>query len=67
MSYFFSLVITGFFLCVVVPEKDTAGNLKSVSTETREILEELNRDYKAPEIKDEGRKVADKFNAVSEF
>jgi hypothetical protein len=35
--------------------------------ETREILEELNRDYKAPEIKEEERKVADKFNAVSEF
>ena len=53
--------------CVIVPEKDTAGNLKSVSMETREILEELNRDYKAPEIKEEERKVADKFNAVSEF
>jgi hypothetical protein len=55
------------FLCVVGPEKDTAGNLKSVSVETREILEELNRDYKAPEIKEEEKKVADKFNAVSEF
>jgi len=55
------------FFCVIVPEKDTAGNLKLVSMETREILEELNRDYKAPEIKEEERKVADKFNAVSEF
>lgn len=67
MSYFFALVITGYFFCIIVPEKDTAGNLKTVSMETREILEELNRDYKAPEIKEEERKVADKFNAVSEF
>jgi hypothetical protein len=35
--------------------------------ETREILEELNRDYKAPATKEEEKKVADKFNAVSEF
>jgi hypothetical protein len=55
------------FFHVVEPEKDTAGNLKSVSMEAREILEELNRDYKAPEIKEEEKKVADKFNAVSEF
>jgi hypothetical protein len=54
------------FSCVVGPEKDTAGNLKTVSVETREILEELNRDYKPPEIKEEEKKVADKFNAVSE-
>lgn len=54
------------FSYVVVPEKDTAGNLKSVSMETREILEELNRDYKIPDVKEEEKKVADKFNAVSE-
>ncbi|KDR06370.1 peptidyl-prolyl cis-trans isomerase-like 2 [Zootermopsis nevadensis] len=47
-----------------VPEKDTAGNLKSVSMETREILEELNRDYKIPDVKEEEKKVADKFNAA---
>lgn len=35
--------------------------------ETREILEELNRDYKAPEVKAEEKKVADKFNAVSDI
>lgn len=35
--------------------------------EAREILEELNRDYKPPEIKEEEKKVADKFNAVSEY
>lgn len=45
-------------------EKEFGGNLKSVSMETREILEELNRDYKAPEIKEEEKKVADKFNAA---
>jgi hypothetical protein len=50
---------------VVESDKDTCGNLKSVSMETREILEELNRDYKAPAIKEEEKKVADKFNAVS--
>jgi hypothetical protein len=61
------MVIIGYFFHVIGSEKDIAGNLKSVSMETREILEELNRDYKAPEIKEEDKKVADKFNAVSEF
>ncbi|KAJ4439457.1 RING-type E3 ubiquitin-protein ligase ppil2, partial [Periplaneta americana] len=46
------------------PEKDPAANLKSVSMETKEILEELNREYKAPEVKKEEKKVADKFNAA---
>jgi peptidyl-prolyl cis-trans isomerase-like protein 2 len=53
------------FFVVLESEKDVSGNLKSVSVETREILEELNRDYKAPAIKEEEKKVADKFNAVS--
>jgi hypothetical protein len=67
MSYFFALFYYWVFCHVIEPEKDAAGNLKSVSVETREILEELNREYKAPEIKEEEKKVADKFNAVSEF
>jgi hypothetical protein len=54
------------FSHAIGPEKDTAGNLKSVSMETREILEELNRDYKTADVKEEEKKVADKFNAVSE-
>jgi hypothetical protein len=53
--------------CVIGSEKEFGGNLKSVSMEAKEILEELNRDYKVPEIKEEEKKVADKFNAVSEF
>jgi peptidyl-prolyl cis-trans isomerase-like protein 2 len=59
------LDILDIFSYVVGREKDTAGNLKSVSMETREILEELNRDYKTPDVKEEEKKIADKFNAVS--
>lgn len=67
MPYFFALIIIGVFFHVIGSEKDSGGNLKSVSMETKEILEELNRDYKAPEMKEEEKKVADKFNAVREF
>ncbi|PSN47120.1 Peptidyl-prolyl cis-trans isomerase-like 2 [Blattella germanica] len=45
-------------------DKDPAANLKTVSMETREILEELKREYKPPEVKEEDKKVADKFNAA---
>ncbi|KAJ9584118.1 hypothetical protein L9F63_021527, partial [Diploptera punctata] len=45
-------------------DKDPAANLKTVSLETREILEELKREYKAPEVKEEAKKIADKFNAA---
>ena len=48
-------------------DKDSSANLKTVSMETREILEELKREYKAPEAKEEVKKVADKFNAVRHF
>ncbi|XP_066997880.1 RING-type E3 ubiquitin-protein ligase PPIL2 [Anabrus simplex] len=45
--------------------QDPSANLKTISSETRDILEELNREYKTPERKDDGeKKVADKFNAA---
>nr|CAD7399038.1 unnamed protein product [Timema cristinae] len=47
-----------------VVDKDGSANLKTVSSETRDILEELNREYKAPEVKLEEKKVADKFNSA---
>lgn len=40
------------------------ARLKTVSNEARDILDELNREYKAPEVKPEEKKVADKFNAA---
>nr|CAD7452971.1 unnamed protein product [Timema tahoe] len=47
-----------------VVDKDGSANLKTVSSETRDILEELNREYKEPEVKLEEKKVADKFNSA---
>ncbi|KAF4520130.1 hypothetical protein B566_EDAN010286 [Ephemera danica] len=46
-------------------KSDPNARLKTISMETRETLEELNRDYKAP-TKDEAvtKKSADKFNAA---
>ncbi|XP_047345957.1 RING-type E3 ubiquitin-protein ligase PPIL2 [Vespa velutina] len=44
---------------------DPTAKLKTVSMETKEILAELKRDYKEPEIKEETNKLqADKFNAA---
>lgn len=44
---------------------DPAAKLKTVSMETKEILAELKRDYKAPEAKEQNDKPrADKFNAA---
>lgn len=44
---------------------DPAAKLKTVSMETKEILAELERDYKAPSAKEENAKPeADKFNAA---
>ncbi|XP_054258286.1 RING-type E3 ubiquitin-protein ligase PPIL2-like [Macrosteles quadrilineatus] len=49
-------------------ELEAKGNpearLKTVSKETRDILDTLNREYKAPEVKNEEKKIADKFNAA---
>uniref|UniRef100_A0A1B6I137 RING-type E3 ubiquitin-protein ligase PPIL2 n=1 Tax=Homalodisca liturata TaxID=320908 RepID=A0A1B6I137_9HEMI len=49
-------------------ELEAKGNpearLKTVSKETRDILDELNREYKAPEVQASEKKVADKFNAA---
>ncbi|XP_063531302.1 RING-type E3 ubiquitin-protein ligase PPIL2 [Cydia strobilella] len=44
--------------------KDPHARLKSVSAETKDILNELERDYKAPEVKETKKDVADKFNAA---
>lgn len=42
--------------------------LKNVSQDTQQILEEFNRTYKEAEKKEEeGERVADKFNAVSQY
>lgn len=45
-------------------EKESNTTLKTVSTEAKDILEELSREYKAPDTKQEEKKVADKFNAA---
>lgn len=45
-------------------KKDPQGRLKTISMETREILTQLEKDYKAPEEKAVEHKVADKFNAA---
>ncbi|XP_065073432.1 RING-type E3 ubiquitin-protein ligase PPIL2 [Ochlerotatus camptorhynchus] len=45
-------------------KKDPQGRLKTISMETREILTQLEKDYKAPEEKAVVHKVADKFNAA---
>ncbi|KAG7306915.1 hypothetical protein JYU34_007022 [Plutella xylostella] len=44
--------------------KDPHARLKHVSAETKDILNELERDYKAPEVKETVTEVADKFNAA---
>lgn len=46
-------------------KKDPQGRLKTVSAETKDILEQLERDYKPPiEEATTSREVADKFNAA---
>lgn len=48
--------------------KNPNARLKTVSMETKEILAELERDYKPVEKKNVAPKAqADKFNAVSKF
>lgn len=37
--------------------KDPHARLKTVSAETREILQELEREYKAPEVKETKKEV----------
>ncbi|XP_045491534.1 RING-type E3 ubiquitin-protein ligase PPIL2 [Colias croceus] len=44
--------------------KDPHARLKTVSSETKEILQELEKEYKAPEAKESKKEVADKFNAA---
>lgn len=46
-------------------KKDPQGRLKLVSAETKEILEQLEKDYKPPVAEDEiAKPIADKFNAA---
>lgn len=45
-------------------KKDPHARLKTVSAETKDILEELEKEYKAPEVKEVKNEVADKFNAA---
>ncbi|XP_043282893.1 RING-type E3 ubiquitin-protein ligase PPIL2 [Venturia canescens] len=50
---------------IVRERNDPNAKLKTVSTETKEILAELERDYKAPESKEaRPKEKADKFNAA---
>jgi hypothetical protein len=50
---------------LVRAKTDPAARLKSVNAETKIILEQLERDYKAPEEAVVVKKVADSVNAVS--
>ncbi|XP_039292291.1 RING-type E3 ubiquitin-protein ligase PPIL2 [Nilaparvata lugens] len=49
---------------IVKSRNDPEGRLKSVSKETRATLDELKREYKAPEAKHDEKLMADKFNAA---
>lgn len=52
--------------CIFVDEEQVAGgNLKTISKEARDILQQLDKDYKPKEVQKEDKKLADKFNAVS--
>ncbi|XP_050096031.1 RING-type E3 ubiquitin-protein ligase PPIL2 [Anopheles aquasalis] len=44
--------------------KDPHGRLKKISSETKDILQQLEKDYKPAEEQKEERQVADKFNAA---
>ncbi|KAH9629415.1 hypothetical protein HF086_013329 [Spodoptera exigua] len=48
----------------IAMRKDPHARLKTVSAETKDILQELEKDYKAPEKKEVKKEVADKFNAA---
>jgi peptidyl-prolyl cis-trans isomerase-like 2 len=48
----------------IAERKDPQGRLKKISSETKEILLQLERDYKAPEQTVVETKKADKFNAA---
>lgn len=66
MSHFYLLFqILIFSVEEIEAKSNPEARLKTVSKETRDILDELNREYKAPEVKQVEKKVADKFNAVS--
>lgn len=47
-----------------IARKDPKYRLKTINAETREVLDTLEREYKAPEKKVEEKKYADKFNSA---
>ncbi|XP_013411955.2 peptidyl-prolyl cis-trans isomerase-like 2 [Lingula anatina] len=49
----------------VLARKDPKFHLKSINAETRDVLNTLDKEYKAPEKTVVEKKVADKFNAAS--
>ncbi|CAK1552585.1 unnamed protein product [Leptosia nina] len=48
----------------IAMKKDPHARLKTVSAETKDILQELEKEYKAPEAKETKKEMADKFNAA---
>lgn len=54
-----------YYLEEIEAKGNPEARLKTVSKETRDILDTLKREYKSPEVINEEKKVADKFNAVS--
>lgn len=49
----------------VLARKDPRNKLNAINAETRDALNELDREYKAPEKTEAPKKVADKFNAAT--
>lgn len=45
-------------------KKDPHARLKTVSAETKDILQELEKDYKAPEKKEDQKEVGMDFNTI---
>ncbi|XP_045542878.1 RING-type E3 ubiquitin-protein ligase PPIL2 [Papilio machaon] len=48
----------------IAMRKDPHARLKTVSAETKDILQQLEKDYKAPEVKETKKEMADTFNAA---
>lgn len=55
------------FTELVRAKTDPAARLKSVNAETKVILEQLEKDYKAPEEKVSVKAKADSINAVRSY
>ncbi|KAK3085164.1 hypothetical protein FSP39_025276 [Pinctada imbricata] len=48
----------------IAARKDPRYHIKSLNAETRDALDELDREYKAPEKKEEEKRIADRLNAA---